>query len=64
VAHYGHLLRVATRSGVDARDLAVSALTAANFVVRRAVARGSRSKTRFVSMVRAEQQGREQRSAS
>ena len=64
VAHYGHLLRVATRRGVDAKDFATSALIAANFSVSQSRSARVTVEDAFVSMVRAEHRDREQRSAS
>ena len=64
VAHYGHLLRVATRGGVDAEELAGRTLAAGNFRVSQSRRARVTVEDAFVSMVRAEHRGREQRSLS
>jgi ABC-2 type transport system ATP-binding protein len=64
VAHYGHLLRVATRRGVDAQEFAKNALLAAKFVVLQSRSARVTVEDAFVSMVRAEHRDRDQRSVS
>jgi len=60
VAHYGHLLRLATHDGTDAKNLAESLLLAANFAVSQARRTRATVEDAFVSMVRSEHQSREQ----
>jgi ABC-2 type transport system ATP-binding protein len=64
VAHYGHLLRVATRNGVDAQAFAQSVLGAAKFQVTSARAVRVSVEDAFVSMVRADQRAHDERSVS
>ena len=64
VAHYGHLLRLATRGQTDAKDLAERLLGAANFQVSQARRARVTVEDAFVSMVRSEHQSREQRGAA
>jgi ABC-type multidrug transport system ATPase subunit len=64
VAHYGHLLRVATRDGADPVDLAQRVLGAAGIPVNLARKARVTVEDAFVSMVRAEQHASEKRSAA
>jgi ABC-2 type transport system ATP-binding protein len=55
VAHYGHLLRLATRDGVDPAALARQVLSEHHLELRRAHAVRVTVEDAFVSMVRAEE---------
>jgi len=64
VAHYGHLLRLATRDGTDAKDLAEKLLLAGNFRVTQARRARASVEDAFVSMVRSEHKARERRASA
>ena len=64
VAHYGHLLRVATRDGVDAEELAKRALSPGKFLISQSRRTRVTVEDAFVSMVRAEHRERERRGTS
>jgi ABC-2 type transport system ATP-binding protein len=63
VAHYGHLLRVATRGGTDPVELATTVLGELDLEIKRARATRVTVEDAFVSMVRDEQRA-ERRSAA
>jgi ABC-2 type transport system ATP-binding protein len=60
VAHYGHRLRLATRGGTDAKELAEAVLLAANLQVSQARRARVTVEDAFVSMVRHEHASREE----
>ncbi|MBK7583929.1 MAG: ABC transporter ATP-binding protein [Myxococcales bacterium] len=64
VAHYGHLLRVATRNDADPVALAEQVLGAAGLSLTRSRAARVTVEDAFVSMVRAEARGASERSAA
>jgi ABC-2 type transport system ATP-binding protein len=64
VAPYGHSLRVATRAGSDALELASRLLSAGNFVISQGRRARVTVEDAFVSMVRAEHRERERGGAS
>ena len=64
VAHFGHLLRVATRDGHDAEELARAALADKGFTITSSRKARVNVEDAFVSMVRAEQRAHERRGAA
>jgi ABC-2 type transport system ATP-binding protein len=64
VAHFGHLLRIATRDGRDAEELARAALAGKDFTITSSRKARVNVEDAFVSMVRAEQRGHERRGAA
>jgi ABC-2 type transport system ATP-binding protein len=58
VSHYGHLLRLCTRGGVDALEVATSALVAGNITIESAQRVRVNVEDAFVSMVRADERSR------
>ena len=63
VAHYGHLLRVATRGDADPERLVTEALAAHGIAAGRVRLARTTVEDAFVSMVRQENNGRPARSA-
>ena len=64
VAHYGHLLRLATRAGTNAKELAERLLRAGKFQITQARSARVTVEDAFVSMVRREHQSRERQGAA
>ena len=64
VAHYGHLLRLATRDGTDAKELAERLLGEAGFLISQARSARVTVEDAFVSMVRSEHDRRERPGAA